>query len=99
MISIIKKNGKYRAKIILIKKIVDNLEVIGEGFPMEFSIMDSFSDLSEITEDQFLNMTDVDFSQREVAFKSYLNLTNPFLDFSQTNLQGIDYELCVPGEL
>jgi hypothetical protein len=91
--------GEYRTKKIVLKRYVNGVESVGEGFPIHESLLDPFGSELAISEKAFTLMKSHEFEARVSSFKTYLLGKYPFLSANDflNQASGTDNGLCAPG--
>lgn len=96
-------NGKYRRSIFQIRKFIDGIETYTGGFPVFVNIKNSFAEYSELTDEDFLSLSNADYQTRLSAFYAYMSLMHPLFNPSlhipllsdvAVNSHGIDSDSC-----
>ncbi len=93
------ESGEYRTKKVVLKRFVNGVESVGQGFPIEESLLAAFGTVTAINDQIMISLNANDFNNRIDLFKTYLLDKYPFListDFINS-ASGIDNTLCIPG--
>lgn len=95
-------NGDYRCKILTVNKKLDGVSL--PGYPKNYDITSAFGVFASITDNQFSELSEVDFQSRLEAFYIYVDTTEGDLDSANYSYvegegpTGADAELCPVGE-
>lgn len=96
-------NGKYRRSIFQLRKFIDSIESYTGGFPVFVNIKNSFAEYSDLTDEAFLSLSNVEYQTRLSAFYAYMSLMHPLfnpslhiplLSNAAVNSHGIDSDAC-----
>ena len=71
-------NGEYRCKILTVNKKVEDESI--PGYPKEYNITSAFGAFSELTTEQFQQLSDGDYTTRLAAFYVYVDTQEGDID-------------------